>query len=175
MARKQKKQPTTQRSAQSLPPLVCNGWRIYVWSEFRSTWTKLRREVEELAAKHPDSYKQHGKTIFLRDLRDIVLTQVPGDPGADRYRQGNTLGARYRHWRRAKFRERFRLFFRYSSAHKTIIYVWLNDEKTLRKEGGRTDVYTVFRSMLEQRRPPTDWDALLAECEQWKEPEAGEQ
>jgi toxin YhaV len=161
------------RTEQAASPVECNGWRIYVWSEFRSTWTTLRREVEELARKSPDAYRQHPKTIFLRDVSDIILSQVPADPGADRYQQGSKLGAKYRHWRRAKFRRRFRLFFRYSSTHKTIIYVWLNDEDSLRKEGSRSGPYVIFRSMLERRRPPTDWDALLAECIAWPAAEAG--
>ena len=155
----------------AVPPLVRNGWRIYVWGDLRRTWTALRKEVAELAAKSPDDYKRHPATIFLRDVRDIVLTEVPSDPGSDRYQQGSKLGSKYRHWRRVKFRGRFRLFFRYSSAQKTIIYVWLNGPDTLRKEGGRTDPYWVFRTMLERRKPPTDWDDLLAECAPWESAE----
>jgi toxin YhaV len=153
------------------PPLVRNGWRIYVWGDFRRTWTALRKEVADLAARHPEAYKRHPATIFLRDVRDIVLTEVPADPGSDRYRQGNKLGSKYRHWRRVKFRGRFRLFFRYSSAQKTIIYVWLNGPNTLRKEGDRSDPYRLFRTMLERRKPPTDWDDLMADCESWESTE----
>jgi toxin YhaV len=39
------------------------------------------------------------------------------------------------HWRRAKFLSRFRLFFRYNSKAKVIIYAWVNEENTLRKAG----------------------------------------
>jgi toxin YhaV len=165
VAERRSSSPRGRRDVSDTPPLVCNGWRIFVWGEFRRTWTKLGREVQELARQHPDSYKQHPKTIFLRDVRNIILSDVPNEPGAERFQQGNKLGRQYRHWRRAKFRGRFRLFFRYSSPEKVIIYVWLNDEKTLRKEGDRTDAYYVFRSMLERQRPPTDWEALVAECE----------
>jgi toxin YhaV len=153
---------------------VCHGWRIFVWSEFRSTWTALRNEVDRLSKVDPQGYRAHPTTIFLRDVRDIVLTEVPADPSHERYQQGNTLGKKYRHWRRAKFRSRFRLFFRYSSSQKIIIYVWLNNENSLRKEGGKTDVYTVFRAMLERKRPPTDWNDLLAECEEWRAGEVEE-
>ena len=50
---------------------------------------------------------------------------------------GNTLGPEHRHWRRAKFLGRFRLFFRYSSKDRVIIYAWVNDQNTLLKAGGR--------------------------------------
>lgn len=169
-----RKQAKARQSEDPAPPLVCNGWRIFVWSEFRSTWTALRKEVERLSQVDPQGYKALSTTIFLRDVRDIILTEVPTDPAHDRYQQGNKLGKRYRHWRRAKFRRRFRLFFRYSSTRKIIIYVWLNSESTLRKEGDRTDVYTVFRAMLEGKRPPTDWSDLLAECEEWRASEVSE-
>lgn len=138
-----------------------------MWVDFRRTWAALRREVADLAAKDPEAYKRHPTTIFLRDVRDIILAEVPSDPGSDRYQQGNKLGSKYRHWRRVKFRGRFRLFFRYSSAQRAIIYVWLNDPNTLRKEGGRTDPYWVFRSMLDRHKPPTDWADLMAECAPW--------
>jgi toxin YhaV len=162
------------QSAPDPPPVVRNGWQIYVWGEFRQTWTRLRAEVARLEASDPANYKRHPTTIFLRDLRDIVLSQVPANPDDKRYRLGTTLGPAYRHWRRVKFRGRFRLFFRYSSKHKAIFFVWLNDEKTLRKDGSRTDVYAVFRTMLERKQPPTDWANLIAACKKWLEPEIAE-
>ena len=50
------------------------------------------------------------------------MEAVPADPGRDEFRQGNTLGTAYRHWRRAKIGRRFRLFFRYDSRSKVIVY-----------------------------------------------------
>lgn len=96
----------------------------------------------------------------------LPFREIPDDPGSPQYRQGTTLGPGYRHWRRAKFFRRFRLFFRYHSARKIIIYVWLNDEMTLRKAGVRTEVYAVFNGMLTRGQPPDDFDALLGECQQ---------
>jgi hypothetical protein len=42
-----------------------------------------------------------------------MLDMIPADPSRREYRQGNTLGEAYRHWFRAKFFGRFRLFFCY--------------------------------------------------------------
>src|SRR3546814_9639202 len=64
---------------------------------------------------------------------------VPSDPSRDEYRQGNTLGAAYRHWRRAKIGRRFRLFFRYDSKANVIVFAWVNDEQTLRSAGSKSD------------------------------------
>ena len=60
-----------------------------------------------------------------------------------------------KHWFRAKFGAgRFRLFFRYSTRAKIIVFAWVNDEATLRTYGARSDAYAVFRKMLDKGDPP---------------------
>ena len=114
--------------------------------------------------------KRHGtpptsNQKVLASILDHVYTRVPADPGSDEYRQGKTLGPARAHWRRAKFGAgRFRLFFRYASRGRIIIFAWVNDRETLRTYGARTDAYAVFRRMLDRGHPPDDWDALLAEA-----------
>jgi toxin YhaV len=93
----------------------------------------------------------------------LILEIIPGDPSASAFRQGDTLGVDRRHWYRAKFGGgRFRLFFRFSSGAKTILYAWVNDEKTLRTYGSKTDAYAVFKKMLNAGNPPDDWSLLSA-------------
>ena len=65
-----------------------------------------------------------------------------------------------------KVQQSFSLVFWYNSGTKTIVYVWLNDENTLRKDGADTDVYVVFRKMLDRGNPPNVWKELVAACEQ---------
>lgn len=156
------------------PPLVINGWKIYVWRDFRERWTALRTHVEELRRRDPEEYRTTSAAKFLSTLREIILKEIPANPAADVYRQGKSLGGTHRNWQRAKFHQRFRPFFRFSSKHRVIIYAWLNDEDTLRKSGARTDPYIVFRAMLSRGEPPSDWDALLAECKAWTEPDVKE-
>lgn len=55
----------------------------------------------------------------------------------------------------------FRLFFRYSTSAKIIIFAWVNDETTLRTYGAKSDAYAVFRKMLDKGNPPDSWEALL--------------
>ncbi|WP_256583998.1 type II toxin-antitoxin system YhaV family toxin [Pseudomonas sp. SDI] len=106
--------------------------------------------------------------LMFRALSHLILEAVPADPGRDEFRQGNTLGTAYRHWRRAKIGRRFRLFFRYDSRSKVIVYAWVNDENTLRSAGSKSDPY-----MLGRGNPPDDWDALTAATRSdWDEPKA---
>jgi toxin YhaV len=94
-------------------------------------------------------------------LVQLVTVTVPSDPTAAIYCQGSTLGDDRKHLFRAKFGNgRFRLFFRYNSASKVIIFAWVNDENSLRTYGSKTDAYKVFNGMLDNGNPPDDWDAL---------------
>jgi len=98
----------------------------------------------------------------LAALRKLVFETIPSDPTRADYRQGATLGADRKHWFRAKFGgQRFRLFFRYSTAARVIVFAWVNDADTLRTYGAKTDAYAVFRSMLDKDNPPDDWAALV--------------
>ncbi|HST61246.1 MAG TPA: type II toxin-antitoxin system YhaV family toxin [Longimicrobium sp.] len=144
-------------------PFVRHGWRLLAWSQITSQLEELRRDVRRIAETDPEGYRQHPRVKLFAAVRRLLLEIIPTDPNAPEFRLGNTLGAEHRHWRRAKFNGRFRLFFRFQSSTQTIIYVWMNDENTLRKSGGRTDPYSVFYQMLERGRPPSDWDGLLRE------------
>jgi toxin YhaV len=83
------------------------------------------------------------------------------------FRQGNTLGKDNRHWFRAKFHERYRLFYRFSTKEKLIVYAWVSDEKTLRQAGSKTDPYSVFRRMLEAGDPPRSMEELLRRAKEF--------
>jgi toxin YhaV len=118
--------------------------------------------VETLQAKDPPRYKEQSATKLLTTMNRHMREIIPRDPHAAEFRQGNTLGADNCQWFRAKFHERYRLFFRFSSKEKVIVYAWVNDENTLRKAGSRTDPYAVFRAMLNAGNPPSTMAELLA-------------
>ncbi|MBL8472953.1 MAG: type II toxin-antitoxin system YhaV family toxin [Rhodocyclaceae bacterium] len=140
----------------------------------RHGWTLLFHDcvVEQLrklqaAAERAERADRHGcdsnaNVKLYRALSKLMMDVVPGDPARDEYRQGNTLGPAYRHWRRAKIGRRFRLFFRYDARAKIIVYAWVNDEQSLRSAGAKSDPYAVFEKMLGRGNPPDDWAALVA-------------
>ncbi len=141
--------------------LTINGWTILAHPLFLDQLEKLTRAVEALKAKKPGQYESHASTKLLAALGKLVFQTIPADPTAPIYRQGSTLGDGHRHWFRAKFGNgRFRLFFRYDTGAKVIIFAWVNDETTLRTDGAKTDAYKVFKGMLEDGHPPDDWTSL---------------
>lgn len=150
----------------------------------RHGWTQLFHEgvVEQLRKLHaaaqraerndPRGFAGNANVKLFRALSQLIMDGVPSDPARDEFRQGNTLGPAYRHWRRAKIGRRFRLFFRYDSKAKVIVYAWVNDEQTLRSAGSKSDPYAVFEKMLGRGNPPDDWNALMAASQQdWSKTE----
>jgi len=154
----------------SKKPSVKPRWQLFAHPAFSETFDALVGEVNRLRAADAEKYKDHPKTKLLKRILDLIEIEIPRGPGANEYSLGNTLGPAHRHWRRAKFLGRFRLFFRYSSKANVTIYAWVNDENTLRQTGGRNDPYSVFGGLLRKGRPPNDWDALVKEAAALKLP-----
>lgn len=142
--------------------MVVNGWRLYTHPLFNEQLMRLTEQVEALARKNPAAYREEAATKLLTTINRYIREIIPRDPNAAEFRQGNTLGSDNRHWFRAKFHERYRLFYRFASKEKVIVYAWVNDERTLRKSGSKTDPYHVFRAMLEAGNPPGTMEQLLA-------------
>ena len=138
-----------------------NGWKLYAHPAFAQKFDSLIETVEGLEQKHSQSHRNHPKAKLLKRILDLILIEIPRDPNATEFQLGNTLGPAYRHWRRAKFLGRFRLFFRFSSTHKAIVYAWVKDETTLRKAGAQSDPYAVFLKRLQEGNPPDSWDDLF--------------
>ena len=122
---------------------------------------RLKAAADRAFASDPLAAMGNANVKLYDALAKLMLETVPDDPARDEYRQGNTMGPEFRHWRRARIGRRFRLFFRYDSRTKVIIYAWVNDQSTLRAAGSGRDPYAVFQKMLTRGNPPDDWDSLL--------------
>lgn len=146
-----------------------HGWNLLVHECLLEQLRKLEAAAARAQAQDPKGFESNANVKLLDALTTLILEVVPSDPNRDEYRQGNTMGPGFRHWRRAKIGRRFRLFFRFDSKTKIIIFAWVNDEHTLRSSGAKTDPYVVFQKMLKSGHPPDDWDALLAASKSdWK-------
>ena len=144
-----------------------NGWQIFKLRAFQVALGELEGFVAQLAQREPGTYKTHPKTKLLASIFKAMSQTVPANPAAPEFRLGKTLGtaaSTNAHWRRVKkgLPSRYRLFFRYASSPvKLIVYVWFNDEDTLRKAGSKTDVYETFGRMLAKGIVPQSIEELL--------------
>ncbi len=139
-----------------------HGWSLLFHDCLIEQLRKLKAASDRAEAADPSGFEANANVKLYRALSHLIIDVVPSDPAREEYRQGNNMGAGYRHWRRAKIGRRFRLFFRYDSKAKVIVFAWINDEDTLRSAGSKSDPYALFRRMLDRGNPPDDWTALLA-------------
>ena len=154
------------RAASAPDAVVAHGWTILAHPLFLDQVNRLTAAAEadtKPRASRRDSDQVNPNTRLLGHLIDLAFDKIPRDPGNPAYRQGTTLGRDRTHWFRGKTGNgRYRLFYRYHSAARIIIYAWVNDAQTLRKTGSRPDAYAVFGRMLGHGNPLDNWDALLA-------------
>lgn len=138
-----------------------HGWILLFHDGIVEQLQKLHAASVRARRNDPTGYQGNANVRLFRALTRLMLEVVPSDPGRDEYRHGNTPGPAFRHWRRATVGRRFRLFFRYDSKARTIVFAWVNDRQTPRAVGSKSDAYAVFQQMLQRGNPPDDWTTLV--------------
>lgn len=142
-------------------PMVVNGWTLFAHPFFLQEYETLAKKVASLKEKEPATYKKKNSTKRLAAIHKLAFEVIPQDPTLPEYRQGSTLGDENKHWFRAKFFQQYRLFFRFHTESKIIVYAWVNDERNKRAYDKKSDAYRVFEKMLKSGNPPNSWEELL--------------
>lgn len=137
------------------------AWQQFYHRLFVEMLQEMADAVERLKTTNPNSYK---KSTQAKIFESIIATidYVAEDPTRREFLLGNTLGEKYRDWRRAKrlLPPRYRLFFKFFLKHHEIYYAWFNGARSLRQEGSKKDVYYIFRTMLERGDVESDREEL---------------
>jgi toxin YhaV len=141
--------------------MVVNGWTPLFHDAIVGQVKNLAAAYERARKAAPRDFRSNANVKLFAALAKPMLKVIPADPSRPEYRQGNTLGTAYRHWFRARFFGRFRLFFRYDSRSRIIVYAWVNDERTMRQRDAESDPYEEFRRLLASGNPPNEWAALV--------------
>lgn len=149
---------------ESAQKIEVNGWTIYAHPCFIEQFESLIEEVEALKRRLPQEYVRKNASKRLAAIEKLAFDVIPSNPESEDFRQGGTLGDDRKHWFRAKFFQQYRLFFRYHKPSRLIVLGWVNDDATKRAYGSASDAYKIFAKMLDKKRPPDDWDSLLAEA-----------
>lgn len=144
--------------------MVINGWEILLFKIFYDQYLELTSVVKSLRDKNPTGYKSHPKTKLLAKIQFVIKEDVPADPLHKKFMLSKTL-TKHKEWRRVKkgLPPRYRLFFRFYSGNKNIIFAWMNDGTSIRKEGDKYDVYNVFLKLLKNRVIPNQYEELLSD------------
>ncbi|MBU1122244.1 MAG: type II toxin-antitoxin system YhaV family toxin [Candidatus Omnitrophota bacterium] len=110
---------------------------------------ELKKQVKELHSKlSPEEFKQHEIVKFAARVRKADQEIIPENPDRLEYRLKDEL-RKYRRYKQGL--QRYRLFFCFSNKPPIILYLYLNDEKHLRKEGSKTDPYEVFKKLAAKK------------------------
>ena len=145
------------------------GWYLLFHECLSEQLQKLHSAASRAKQQDPQGFDSNANARLFDPLSTLIFEVVPSDPNREEYRQGNTMGGAFRHWRRVKIGRRFRLFFRFDSKSKVIIFASVNDETTLRSSSSKSDPYAVLQRMLERGHPPDDWASLVsASRTDWK-------
>lgn len=130
---------------------------------FEEKYLLLLALVESEVEKNPETFYDSKIYKFFECVTDCIENRIFIDPTSGDFVLGHTLGKENSGWCRAKkgMPNRYRLFFKYSTKPMYIVLAWFNDEKTLRKENGKTDIYEVFKKMLKKGDIPGDMKSLI--------------
>ena len=125
-----------------------HGWNLLFHECLSEQLQKLHAADQRARQQGPQGFESNANVRLFAALPKLIFDEVPSDPNREEYRQGNTMGAAFRHWRRAKIGRRFRLFFRFDSKTRIIIFAGVNDENTLRSSGTLEQKKAVIERIL---------------------------
>ena len=142
----------------SSAPFVVNGWTVYFHPVFAARFDGLLRRAEKARAAgragDPD-------LKLLAAVARLVESVVPADPDHADFRLAGDL-ARFRRAKGRGLPARHRLFWIFSTRARAIVFLYLNDESTLRKAGARSDPYVRFRTLVRRGEIGDDFESNAA-------------
>ena len=124
---------------------------------------KLKARLKELKAELPhEEYVRHELVKFAARIRNADQKIIPEDPNKQEYRLKGDL-KKFRRYKQGL--KRYRLFFCFANTPRIILYLYLNDEKHLRKQGDRNDPYEAFTRLV--KNGTFSHDPADAKIQQW--------
>lgn len=99
----------------------------------------LKRALSE------QDFVQHELVKFAFRLKKATEQIIPEDPDKPEYRLTGNL-KKYRRYKQGL--ARYRLMFFFSNLPPIIVYLYINDEEHLRKDGDKNDPYAEFQRLV---------------------------
>ena len=140
-----------------------HGWNLLFHDGLIEQLQKLQTAAQKAQTQDTQGFESNANVKLFNALAQLMLETVPSDPNRDEYRQGNTMGPAFRHWRRAKLGRRFRLFFRFDSKTRIIIFMATMEAQTyLAKRQALADL-NAFDAVMARTggEPPREGDRIL--------------
>ena len=110
----------------------------------------LKQEIKELRdSLTEEEFAQHPDVKFAARIRKATKEIIPENPDKKEYQLHGNL-KKYRRYKQGL--QRYRLFFVFSTKPPIILYLYLNDKSSLRKDGSKNDPYNVFSKFVEKKQ-----------------------
>lgn len=110
---------------------------------------RLKKQVKELRRRLDDErFRQHKIVKLAYRIRQADQEIIPQGPNRPGYHLTGSL-KKYRRYKQGL--QRYRLFFCFSDRPKIILYLYLNNEKHLRKAGDKGDPYEEFKRLVAKK------------------------
>ena len=140
-----------------------NNYLLKTHEIFFQRTLALNHEIKTLSEKlSHEELKQHDTVKLAKRVYTATLEIIPQNPNDPSYYLKDDL-KKYRRYKQGL--GRYRLFFAFSNMPKIILYLYLNDRTSLRKEGDRNDPYERFKSFVRQGR--VSHDPLDPKIQKW--------
>lgn len=102
---------------------------------------KLKRTLSE------KDFLQHEVVKLAFRIRRATFEVIPDDPDKPEYKLKGPL-KKYRRYKQGL--NRYRLMYFFSEQPPIIVYLYINDEKHLRKDGDKNDPYQEFSRLVDK-------------------------
>jgi len=151
-----------------------HGWTVYFHPVFAERYNQLLARAAALRRElSREEYRHHHSVKLLAKVTRVIREAVPANPDAPEFRLKRDL-AKFRRVEGHGLPQRYRVFWVFSSRLRVIIFLYLNDETTLRKEGADTDPYEVFKRLIARGEIRADlgenWEVLQQELRKRQKP-----
>lgn len=114
----------------------------------------LKQEIKKLKASLSEKeFLEHPDVKFAVRIRDATFETIPENPDKKEYQLHGNL-KKYRRYKQGL--QRYRLFFAFSKNPPIILYLYVNDKSSLRKEGSKNDPYVVFSKFVDNKHVSHD-------------------
>ena len=125
---------------------MTNNYILKAHEFFANRVDVLKKQVKKLKQTLPsEEFVQHEIVKLAVGVRKSTIEIIPQDPNRREYLLSGDL-KKYRRYKQGL--QRYRIMFCFSNKPRIIIYLYLNDEKHLRKDGDKNDPYHEFKSLI---------------------------
>lgn len=125
---------------------MTNNYILRAHEFFANRVDVLKEQVKKLKQTlPPEEFVQHEVVKLAARVRNATIEVIPQDPNRPEYLLSGDL-RKYRRYKQGL--QRYRIIFCFSNKPSVIIYLYMNDEKHLRKDGSKNDPYHEFKILI---------------------------